>query len=360
MSEEIKAALTEMNDAFREFKKHQTNRMDEIEAKFGRVQLGAGGAGEPRTDEETKAFVGFLRTGRAEEKSLSTDSDPKGGWMVPTYLDNVIGVSERDACPLRQVARVITVDGEGYEKLMSTGTAEAREVGEREERTETGTPSLELVKPSFCEIYAEPPITQKLLDDSSHDVAGWLTEELGLAFGAKESSMFAAGTGVKSARGLLSYDIVANPSFGQLRQVKSGSNGAVVADKLLDVVFALKPAYRRRAAWMLNTQALMQVRQLKDSQGRWLFEAPKQAGEPGMLLGYPAYEWPELPAPATGSHSIAFGDWRRGYTIADLRQGTRVLRDPYTKKGWVLFYTTKRFGGGVEDSNAIVVHTLAA
>ena len=50
--------------------------------------------------------------------------------------------------------------------------------------------------------------------------------------------------------------------------------------------------------------------------------------------------------------SIAFGDFRRGYLIVD-RAGVRVIRDPFTAKPYILFYTTKRVGGGVQDFDAI-------
>ena len=59
-----------------------------------------------------------------------------------------------------------------------------------------------------------------------------------------------------------------------------------------------------------------------------------------------------MPDMASEGAVMAFGDFRRGYLIID-RQGVRVLRDPYSAKPYVLFYTTKRVGGGVQDFNAI-------
>ena len=56
---------------------------------------------------------------------------------------------------------------------------------------------------------------------------------------------------------------------------------------------------------------------------------------------------------------MAFGDYKRAYTIVD-RLGTRVLRDPYTNKPNVGFYTTKRVGGMLTDSRAAKVLTLSA
>jgi HK97 family phage major capsid protein len=59
-----------------------------------------------------------------------------------------------------------------------------------------------------------------------------------------------------------------------------------------------------------------------------------------------------MPDLAADSFSVAFGDFNRGYLIVD-RAGVSVLRDPYTAKPYVLFYTTKRVGGGVQDFDAI-------
>jgi HK97 family phage major capsid protein len=66
----------------------------------------------------------------------------------------------------------------------------------------------------------------------------------------------------------------------------------------------------------------------------------------------------DMPDVAANSLSIGFGDFRRGYLIVD-RQGVRVLRDPYSAKPYILFYTTKRVGGGVQDFDAIKVLKFA-
>jgi HK97 family phage major capsid protein len=60
----------------------------------------------------------------------------------------------------------------------------------------------------------------------------------------------------------------------------------------------------------------------------------------------------DMPDIAANSLSVAFGDFQRGYLIVD-RAGVTVLRDPYSAKPYVLFYTTKRVGGGVQDYDAI-------
>jgi HK97 family phage major capsid protein len=94
------------------------------------------------------------------------------------------------------------------------------------------------------------------------------------------------------------------------------------------------------------------VRKFKDADGNYIWQPAGKPGEPPMLLGHPVAESEDMPSIATDSYSIAFGDFRRGYLIVD-RIGIRVLRDPYSSKPYVLFYTTKRVGGGVQDFAAI-------
>ena len=69
-------------------------------------------------------------------------------------------------------------------------------------------------------------------------------------------------------------------------------------------------------------------------------------------MGFPVAECEDMPDIANNANAIAFGDFRRGYLIVD-RIGIRVLRDPYSSKPYVLFYTTKRVGGGIQDFAAL-------
>ena len=71
-----------------------------------------------------------------------------------------------------------------------------------------------------------------------------------------------------------------------------------------------------------------------------------------MLLGHPIMQAEDMPALAADSFSIAFGDFARGYLIVD-RMGVRMLRDPFSSKGSVQFYTTKRVGADVIDFDSI-------
>ena len=101
----------------------------------------------------------------------------------------------------------------------------------------------------------------------------------------------------------------------------------------------------------MNRSVVGALRKFKDGEGNYLWQPNNEAGEPARLMGYPVTEAEDMPDIASDSHSVAFGDFRRGYLIVD-RVGVRVLRDPYSAKPYVLFYTTKRVGGGVQDYDA--------
>jgi len=90
----------------------------------------------------------------------------------------------------------------------------------------------------------------------------------------------------------------------------------------------------------------------KKAQGNYLWQPPASAGGPATLMGFSVVDAEDKPNIAANALPIAFGDFRRGYLVVD-RAGVRVLRDPYSAKPYVLFYTTKRVGGGVQDYDAI-------
>jgi len=188
-----------------------------------------------------------------------------------------------------------------------------------------------------------PAATQALLDDSVADVDAWLAEEVRDVFAAQETAAFVGGDGVNKPRGFLT-----DPGLGAVEQ------GALDTDGLIDLIYAPKSRYRSNASFVMNRRTINAVRKFKDADGNYIWQPSLAAGAPSTLLGYPLVEMEDMPDIGAGASCVAFGDFRRGYLIAD-RQGVRVLRDPYSAKPYVLFYTTKRVGGGVQDADAIKV-----
>jgi len=343
---------------------HQ-RRLDELALKAQRPALA--GRGAPATHAELaykSAFDGYIRKGETagllalEEKALSVGSNPDGGYLVPVETENAVNTALRAISPIRAIASVRRVSGAVYKKPFSVTGFGTGWVGETAARPETSTPTLDALSFPTMELYAMPAATSALLDDAAVNIDEWIAEEVRTAFAEQEGQAFVAGNGVNKPKGFLDYPKVANASWswGNIGTISTGVSGGFPAsnptDKLIDLVYAVKAGYRANASFVMNRATQAQLRKFKDADGNYIWQPSGRPGETPTLLGHAVVEAEDMPDIAADSHSIAFGDFRRGYLVVD-RIGIRILRDPYSSKPYVLFYTTKRVGGGVQDFNAI-------
>jgi HK97 family phage major capsid protein len=324
------------------------------------ISLSQPGVATPQTETKT-AWSRFIRTGDEaallEAKSLSS-TDGDGGYVAPIETENMIDRVLEEASPIRRIATVRKIGTGLFRKPVSTSQAAAGWAGESDARPETTAPTLKLLDFPAGELYAMPAATQALLDDSVADVDAWLAEEVRDVFAAQETAAFVSGNGSNKPKGFLSYQGGADA----LQEIATGASGDFVSgdqyDTLMALTYALKSRYRPGSSFVMNRRTLSTIRTIKDADGNYVWAPGQEAGNPSTLLGYPVIEAEDMPDIAAGSTAVAFGDFRRGYLIAD-RQGVRVLRDPYSAKPYVLFYTTKRVGGGVQDKDAIALMKFA-
>lgn len=310
------------------------------------------------------AFEGYVRQGEVgnlrqlEGKALSVGSDPDGGYLVPGETEETVNSAVRDISPIRAISGVRQVSSAVYKKPFAISGPNTGWVGETAGRPETDTPNLTELNFPTMELYAMPAATSTLLDDSAVDIDSWLAEEVRAAFAEQEGTAFVVGDGVNKPTGFLSYPTVddATWSWGNIGTISTGVTADFPAgdpgDVLIDMIYALKSSYRANAHFVMNRATQGEIRKMKDADGNYLWQPSTQPGDSPTLLGFPVAEAEDMPDIAGDSLSLAFGDFRRGYLIVD-RIGLRVLRDPYSAKPYVLFYTTKRVGGGVQDFDAI-------
>jgi HK97 family phage major capsid protein len=336
-----------------------------------RLPLDGAKAADPARD----AFVErYLRrgidanlVGLVEMKSLSGASGAEGGYAVPREIDGSIAATLKSLSPIRRIASVVQTGTSGYRKLVATGATAAGWVGETAARPETATRGFAEIAPPSGELYANPAASQAMLDDAMFDVEAWLADEIAREFAVAEGAAFVGGNGTNRPRGFLSY-VATNEAdgvrdFGELQYVASGAAGAFAAaspqDRLVDLVHSLRAPYRQGACWVMNSDTLARIRKFKTSDGAFIWQPGLVEGQAASLLGYPVVEAEDMPAIAADSLSIAFGNFRAGYLVAD-RGETRILRDPFSNKPFVHFYATKRVGGAIIDSNAIKLMKFAA
>ena len=320
---------------------------------------------------ERSAFVeSYLRKGLesgVELKALAGTSDAAGGYAVPEEIDAAIERTLTAISPIRAIANVVKVGSAGYRKLVTSGGTPSGWVSEVAARPETDTPVFTEIAPPFGELYANPAASQAMLDDAAFDVEAWLASEIATEFARAEGAAFVGGSGVNRPKGFLQAPVSGALDgvrpLGTLQFVNSGAAGAFAAanpqDRLIDLVQALRPPYRQGAVFVMNSATASQIRKFKTADGAFLWQPGLVSGQPDTLLGYPVVEAEDMPDVAADSLSIAFGNFKAGYLIAE-RAETQILRDPYTHKPFVHFYATKRVGGQVVNSEAIKLMRFAA
>ena len=376
--------FAELMSAFEEFKRENDARLAQLERrgasdpltdeKIARLNAVLDGAkamvertqldrakpalegGRPQDDEYKGAFDAYVK--RGETKALTIGSGPGGGYLVPPQTETEITRLLTLVSPMRSICGIRTVSSQVYKKPVTITGTTAGWVAETASRPETTSATMDELTFATAELYAMPAATSVFLDDAVVDVGEWIAEEVNAAFAAQETNAFVVGNGTNKPTGFLNETKVANASWewDKLGYVATGEAGAWPdddqSDVLIDLVYSLKAGYRQNATWLMNRKTQGAVRKFKDADGNYLWHPATTPDGRASLMGFPLVEIEDMPDIATNSFSVAFGDFRRGYLIVD-RQGVNVLRDPYSTKPYVLFYTTKRVGGGVQDFDAI-------
>ena len=352
-----------------------TKEIEKTKALASALQVGPAPNGEdPDVKAHAEQFSNWFRKGdqamNADMRDLevnaklTTQSDSDGGYLVPSQMETEIDRVLGSVSAMRNLAQVMQISAPTYKKLVNVGGSSSGWVGEGEARSETATPKLKEIVFNLQELYANPYSTQRNLDDSTVDVAAWLAEEVSVEFAEQEGASFITGDGVKKPKGILAYPTVANASYawGKVGVINTGAAAKFAAsdpaDAFYDLYHALKSGYRNGAAWMMNDVVLGTARKFKDANGNYLW-TPPTGNVAATFMGKPIITDDSMPNLSAGSLSVAFGNFQRGYLVVD-GVGIRVLRDPFTSKPNVSFYTTKRVGGGIQNFEAIKLMKTAA
>lgn len=359
--EEVSAKFT----AIEAEQKALKDQLDEAEKKLGRPRLPEGEEAKAErkarinlwargvvsaqmlgasnlSEEQSKA----LADAAAEYKTMSVSNDTTGGYLAPSelVLEIIKGVTEISAP--RQLVRVRSTSAKSYHQPKRTGQFAARRTGELETRTETDGLRYGMIEITAPEMYALIDISQQNLEDSAFDLETEIREESQEQFAVREGQEFVTGTGVEQMEGILVN--------GDVGTTNSGAAVAVTADGLITVKHAIKTAYARNASWTLNRTTLGSIRKLKDGNGQYLWMPGIAMGKPNTIDGDPYVEVPDMPNEGAGTKSVAYGDFRRAYTMVD-RIVMQMLRDPYTQatSGVIRFLFRRRTGGRVVLAEAI-------
>ncbi|MEA3042980.1 MAG: hypothetical protein QOH47_818 [Sphingomonadales bacterium] len=345
----------------------------ELEVKEFNILLGSVAAERKRPftpiedagyDEYKAAFGRFLRCDDRvltpdEVKTLSVGSDPDGGYFVTPDISGRIVTKVYETSPIRQIASIQPISSDALEGMEDLGEGGAGYAGEHSQGSDSSTAQLGKWRIDVHILDTEPKATQQLLDDAAVDVEAWLGNKVSGKIGRFENAEFVTGAAAR-IRGFTGYATLADTgtgvAWGSLGHIATGTSGDFPSsnpvDKIHDLMGALKVDYLPNARFVTRRTVITKIRKFKDGMGNYIWQPSFVAGQPETIYGHGAIRAEDMPALGASSLSLAFGDFLQGYQIVD-RQGIRVLRDPYTAKPYVKFYTTKRTGGAVINFEAI-------
>lgn len=356
---ELQAKLDRINTDMTE----QRKSYDELLAKSQRP--GAGGSDE-KQDEDAKAykkaFGDYIRKGseiELQRRAMNTQSDPDGGYTVLPEMDMVIDRVAPTISAMYRLANVKTISTAQYQKLVKTSGMSMRRVADGATGGETTEPKYAKIIIDVHTAEVEPWVYNETLADSFIDLEGDLAMEAAIGFAEGAGAEFITGNGVGKSRGIAAYDMVANSAYawGKVGYIVSGKSASFAsvapADKVISLQHALKSQYRAGAVWLTNDSTLGTMRQMKDGSGSYYLWQPDPAGAfGGRFLGHTVEVDDNVADIGAGSLSLAFGNFKRGYTIVN-RAGTTLIRDNITAKGTTKFNFRRRFSAGINNFEAI-------
>ena len=353
---DIEKQLDRLNDRLDELETIKRRTLESYESQK---------EGNERTEQQ-KAYGEYLKKGdrnsttetmeqMQEVKTLSTDSNTDGGYLVPENTRNQIIEHRRAVSPVRQYATVLTISSGNQLKIPRENDTdfEAGWTGERDNRSETTHSGFEMLNIPTHEMYAKPLATQQMLDDAAFDIESWLERKVGDKFSRKEGTAFVTGNGANKPQGLLD-DVDAS------RQVNSGASSALTYGGLLDLVYDIEvDEYVQNATLMMNRKTVGDIRGLTDDNNLPIWSPGLSESDPPSILGFEYFTATDMPTVSSNANAIVFGDLSMAYFIVD-RQDIRFLRDPYSSKPHVEFYYTTRVGGQVVLPEALRYQKIAA
>ena len=320
------------------------------------------------TDESALHEYKQLQQKARDLKAVSIGTDAAGGFGLPEEISRSIDNLVLKTSDIVANVKNVATGTSDYKELVSQNDAGSGWSTETGSRSATATPQLRNRVPTWGELYALPSATNWSLEDIFFNVETWLTDTVAEAWSVALSTAIYNGNGSGVPTGMFNATPVTTDDYASPERAHSTleyiplvspsspfTSTGVTADSLIALVYQLRRGYTNGAKFAMNRTTLGHVRRLKDTYGQYLWQPSFQAGQPDMILGYPVFVWEDLGNPTTGNaYPVVFGDFRRGYTLAT-RNGTSVLRDPYSTKGQTAFYIARRVGGIVTNNNALKV-----
>ena len=281
------------------------------------------------SNEYKEAMLNALRSNfRQVSNVLQEGVDADGGYLVPDEYDTRLIQKLEDNNVVRALATKIKTSGEHKINIASTTPAAA---WIEEGGTLTfGDAKFEQKILDAHKLHVAVKVTEELLYDNAFGLENFLIDSFGKAIGNAEENAFLNGTGNGQPTGI----------FAETGGGTYITTEATEGDAIIELVYSLKRAYRKNAAFILNDKMIAKIRTYKDRNGAYMWQPSLVAGEPDKLLGYSVYTSQYAP-----EDSIAFGDFSY-YNIGDRgARSFKQLTELFAGNGMIGYVAKERVDG---------------
>lgn len=351
-------------EALRTKSKIDSEVLEKAAELYARVQMGST-ANEEDIQKVKSEILSDAKTSDVpllELKTLREGVNPDGGYVAKRPELGATQVREFASLDFRSVAFTQNISSESIDFPIDDGLFAANHYGEESVRALTDTSQFGKVSIKAGEIWAEPLITLKMIEDSAINITAWISTKTSQAFELIEEQDFMVGTGLNDrAKGLFTYDSWSDETVYERNALATLEidTDTELADAIIDIYEILPNRAKANAVYLMNPTTWRAILRLKDGVSRYLLNANMLAagygktlyGRPVILSDYilPMFTISKSTVTGiSGVKGIACGDMRETYAIVD-RIGLTRLTDPYTQKGFIKYSSRKRVGGGVKN-----------
>lgn len=344
---EISSKIVKIENDFLEFRDINDKRINFLEEKFSNNLRSldvseVSSMASLDTKNENKDFIDFLRTGEIHNSYNFPEfkSSGKNNISIAGCSYQLIDSYLHKFSALRRVCNVQVISYDSFDVIIEEGRYEATWGNESSEKSCT----KKYIK--VHDIICQPKATMKLIEDVKIDIETYMVERIAESFAITEDKAFLSGTGTDMPKGILTYQ------DGSSMQSIQRIEGKIDTDSILKLIDSLDIFYNNEVAFLMSKETENLIKSLKDSREQyiWLHRTSEEACN--TILGIPVFTSNFMPKPVAGNVAIIYGNFRKGYQIVD-KSGYSMMRDPYTAKPFVKFYTAKRTGGDVVDGRSL-------
>lgn len=329
-------------------------RMQRLEKKLNTLTANKSGFSEnlmglDPNGQYRDAFLQYLKKG--DITAISQLPPPRvrvneAGFIAAPTMEALIHNSVSKLSVIRQIASVTQVSADSLDLAVESDGCKAS----------WGEPSsVTTVVKQYIKAYdivAQPKITAKLLEDNEVDVESYIAGKIAEAFARAEDESFLNGDGACKPTGMLT--LTAGKSANQIETI----SGSLTFADLMHLASSLDTFYAGDTAYLMSKETESQIRFLKDTNDHYIWRPADNETPQSTILGIPVFTTSYMPH-GSGTKSIIFGNFKQGYQIVE-RAGISILRDPFTEKPFVKFYTLRRVGGNVIDGRALKVFSQSS